>query len=340
MPAASCVILRMLSRAQARCTARLRARAGHVRAAGGLRCRRHRADARRWYRRTAQAWTCWPASIAGTCARLRSCRSACSSCCRCCPGRCRGWPRAGSPRQQDARRVAAAGYEMALVGSALMRGGDPQGTGGRPAGRRAGPPRCGSRFADSPPRRRSSAALEMGVGRGGLRVRRLAAAADTGVRGTSWRRPARGRARCVAVARHPVQAEIDEMLQVFAPDVLQGDLAELAGAAAAGQPGALPVLRAVNTAPAALPGRILFESAVSGSGARADWDARRRAGAAHRAGPGRRPGQRQRRRRHRRRAAVRRGCLQWRGRAAGREEPRRDQRNSCRPRACCRYARE
>jgi indole-3-glycerol phosphate synthase len=33
----------------------------------------------------------------------------------------------GVASEDDARRIAAAGYEMALIGSALMRGGDPQG---------------------------------------------------------------------------------------------------------------------------------------------------------------------------------------------------------------------
>ena len=85
--------------------------------------------------------------------------------------------------------------------------------------------------------------------------------------------PARGRARCVAVVRHPVQAEIDQMLELFAPDVLQGDLAELASLRLPAGLAQLPVLRAMSAAPAVLPGRILFESARSGSGIRADWDA-------------------------------------------------------------------
>ncbi len=84
---------------------------------------------------------------------------------------------------------------------------------------------------------------------------------------------ARGRARCVAVTRHLVQAEIDEMLRVFAPDVLQGDLAELAALRLPAHLEQLPVLRAMNAASAALPGRILFESAVSGVGVTADWNA-------------------------------------------------------------------
>ena len=40
----------------------------------------------------------------------------------------------------DARRVAAAGYEVALVGSALMQGGRPRRVGGRDVG-------CGTRGA-------------------------------------------------------------------------------------------------------------------------------------------------------------------------------------------------
>ena len=86
-------------------------------------------------------------------------------------------------------------------------------------------------------------------------------------------KPARGRARCVAVTRHPLQAEINEVLEVFAPDVLQGDLAELAALQLPAQLERLPVLRALNAAPAVLPGRILFESATSGAGVTADWEA-------------------------------------------------------------------
>src|SRR5450755_4125229 len=86
-------------------------------------------------------------------------------------------------------------------------------------------------------------------------------------------KPARGRARCVAVTRHPVQSEIDEMLKVFAPDVLQGDLAELAGLRLPVGLEQMPVVRAMNAAPEVLPGRILFEGAVSGAGVTADWAA-------------------------------------------------------------------
>src|ERR1700730_7213267 len=38
---------------------------------------------------------------------------------------------------------------------------------------------------------------------------------------------ARGRVRCVAVTRHPAQATVDEILEVFGPDALQTDLSDL-----------------------------------------------------------------------------------------------------------------
>jgi len=82
--------------------------------------------------------------------------------------------------------------------------------------------------------------------------------------------PARGSVRCVAVVRHPVQAEIDTMLKAFAPDVLQGDLSELATLRLPAGLECLPVLRTLKAAPGVLPDRILFESAVSGAGVAAD----------------------------------------------------------------------
>ena len=46
---------------------------------------------------------------------------------RSCRPACRASPRAASARRRMPARVAAAGYDLALVGSALMRGDDPQG---------------------------------------------------------------------------------------------------------------------------------------------------------------------------------------------------------------------
>jgi phosphoribosylanthranilate isomerase len=81
----------------------------------------------------------------------------------------------------------------------------------------------------------------------------------------------RGRARRVAVTRHPSQPEADEILRVFRPDVLQGDLADLAALRLPASLELLPVVRDGVTAPPALPRRILFEGADSGSGRTSDW---------------------------------------------------------------------
>jgi phosphoribosylanthranilate isomerase len=85
--------------------------------------------------------------------------------------------------------------------------------------------------------------------------------------------PARSRAACVAVTRHPTQALIDEVLEVFRPDLLQGDAAELEQLRLPATLERLPVLRAAAGAARSLPRRLLFEGAVSGSGTLADWQA-------------------------------------------------------------------
>ncbi len=87
--------------------------------------------------------------------------------------------------------------------------------------------------------------------------------------------PARGRARCVAVTRHPSRAALEEILAVFRPDVLQTDLADLDELDPLPGLELLPVLRAGEPVPARLPGRILFEGPASGSGVVSDWRAAR-----------------------------------------------------------------
>jgi len=54
---------------------------------------------------------------------------------------------------------------------------------------------------------------------------------------------ARGRARCVAVTRHPTQPLVDEILRVFAPDVLQSDLADLEALVVSGHYGCRDAIR-------------------------------------------------------------------------------------------------
>ena len=85
--------------------------------------------------------------------------------------------------------------------------------------------------------------------------------------------PVRGRICCVAVTRQPTQAALDEIVATFAPDLLQTDAADFITLRLPATLARLPVVRAGEAAPAALPGRILFEGPASGSGALSDWDA-------------------------------------------------------------------
>jgi phosphoribosylanthranilate isomerase len=83
--------------------------------------------------------------------------------------------------------------------------------------------------------------------------------------------PARGRALCVAVTRHPSQQDIDEIVSVFKPDVLQTDSADLALLRLPTQLELLPVMRGAEAV--ALPRRLLFEGLTSGAGVPCDWTA-------------------------------------------------------------------
>jgi phosphoribosylanthranilate isomerase len=91
--------------------------------------------------------------------------------------------------------------------------------------------------------------------------------------------PARGQCALVAVTLHPAQSLVDEIVQVFRPDVLQSDFADLAGLRLPRALSVLPVLRAAADAPAPAPAdagagagaMVLFEGGVSGSGTTADW---------------------------------------------------------------------
>jgi phosphoribosylanthranilate isomerase len=86
---------------------------------------------------------------------------------------------------------------------------------------------------------------------------------------------ARARVCCVAVTRRPTQSAVDEILEVFGPDVLQTDLADLGRLALPTGLERLPVVRAGDEVPASLPPRILFEGPRSGSGSVSDWSAAR-----------------------------------------------------------------
>jgi phosphoribosylanthranilate isomerase len=77
----------------------------------------------------------------------------------------------------------------------------------------------------------------------------------------------------VAVMQHPTQAELNEVLQVFQPDILQIDSEDLAGLQIPQTMRIHPVLRAGRVMPTALPPRLLFEGPISGAGKTADWTA-------------------------------------------------------------------
>lgn len=75
----------------------------------------------------------------------------------------------------------------------------------------------------------------------------------------------------VAVMQHPAQATVDEVLGVFAPNVLQTDYEDLSLLKIPSTLRVLPVVRAGMTVPNPLPQRLLFEGPVSGAGETADW---------------------------------------------------------------------
>lgn len=83
--------------------------------------------------------------------------------------------------------------------------------------------------------------------------------------------PARGRALCVAVTLHPQAAEVEEIFDAFAPDLLQTDIADAGALPARARQRLLPVLREGAALPGPLPARVLYEGAVSGAGRTADW---------------------------------------------------------------------
>ncbi|MBS0365944.1 MAG: phosphoribosylanthranilate isomerase [Proteobacteria bacterium] len=96
----------------------------------------------------------------------------------------------------------------------------------------------------------------------------------TPVRAAALARPARRAGlACVAVTRQPLQQEIDEILQDFAPDLLQSDAQDLSRLRLPATLALLPVLRSGSPLPGSLPPRLLFEGPRSGVGKPCDWDA-------------------------------------------------------------------
>ncbi|MFM7395582.1 MAG: phosphoribosylanthranilate isomerase [Gammaproteobacteria bacterium] len=83
--------------------------------------------------------------------------------------------------------------------------------------------------------------------------------------------PARGKAWCIAVTRHPNASQVEEILDVFAPDLLQTDQNDLAALPERARDRMLAVYRENEQIPEKLPPCILFEGAQSGVGQTANW---------------------------------------------------------------------
>jgi len=77
----------------------------------------------------------------------------------------------------------------------------------------------------------------------------------------------------VAVFLHPAQALVDAVLDAIEPDWLQADASDLPDLRLPAGLRVLPVLRHGVADGAEFPARVLFESARSGAGERADWGA-------------------------------------------------------------------
>jgi phosphoribosylanthranilate isomerase len=75
----------------------------------------------------------------------------------------------------------------------------------------------------------------------------------------------------IAVMQHPTQTSLDEVWQVFRPDVLQTDWSDLSSLHVPAGLAVMPVLRAGQPMQGVLPGRMLLEGAVSGAGLTTDW---------------------------------------------------------------------
>jgi phosphoribosylanthranilate isomerase len=74
----------------------------------------------------------------------------------------------------------------------------------------------------------------------------------------------------VAVMQHPLQGLLDEVWDVFRPDVLQTDAEDLRGLIVPDGLQVTPVVRS-GRVPHELPRRLLFEGPASGTGTTTDW---------------------------------------------------------------------
>lgn len=84
-------------------------------------------------------------------------------------------------------------------------------------------------------------------------------------------RGTRQRVTCVAVTRHPTQAEVDDIERGLQPDLLQTDMEDYATLKIPRRMMRLPVLRPTHAPPHEFPARLLYEGPHSGSGETSDW---------------------------------------------------------------------
>lgn len=91
----------------------------------------------------------------------------------------------------------------------------------------------------------------------------------------AWRLagPVRGRIACCAVVRDTTQAEVEEILQVLRPDMLQVDVGELEGLKLPRTLEVLPVASTRRPAPDSLPDALLLERPPADDGTGWDEDA-------------------------------------------------------------------
>jgi phosphoribosylanthranilate isomerase len=82
--------------------------------------------------------------------------------------------------------------------------------------------------------------------------------------------PVRGRLACCAVVRRTTQGEVDEILQVLRPDMLQVDVGELESLKLPRTLAVLPVVSTRRRAPEVLPETLLLERPPADDGAA--WD--------------------------------------------------------------------
>lgn len=95
----------------------------------------------------------------------------------------------------------------------------------------------------------------------------------TPARAAALARPARDRVSCIAVTQHPTQAEVDDVLRDFRPDIWQTDLEDFDSLRLPRTLPRLPVLRSGSATAVCgpLPARLLFEGPRSGTGRVGDW---------------------------------------------------------------------